>query len=296
MKTVFTQSEIAHIWAKQSQETGKTPGNRMFFDGKDIFSYGRHFCIARILENGKVLFTNRDYSNTTAKHKHQVRHAISHKEIIYCADPDSGSNRNINAFCADLKAQLEISNAPRKRAQTKADALDRMQSIAVNTDQYLEAIGEDINEIKKYHSEFAILYDFAKNQDKTAFEEREKIRQDEIAAYNIQQAKEMEERKKKAIEDWKKGKPVNLYLADPVYLRVKDEELQTTMGARVSVKAAKILFEMIKAGKDIKGYEIDGYTVIGLMNGTLKIGCHTIERKEINRLAKKLKWGAIPMH
>ena len=46
---------------------------------------------------------------------------------------------------------------------------------------------------------------------------------------------------------------------------------------------------MIKAGKDIKGHKIDGYTVIGL-NGVLTIGCHKIERKEIDRFAKSQNW------
>jgi hypothetical protein len=65
--------------------------------------------------------------------------------------------------------------------------------------------------------------------------------------------------------------------------------VETTKGARVSYEAAKLLYSMIKAGKDIKGHNIDGYTVISL-NGVLKIGCHEIPREEVDRFAKLMNW------
>jgi len=77
-----------------------------------------------------------------------------------------------------------------------------------------------------------------------------------------------------------------------VRLIVSDQEPDRLF---VSLKAAKVLFNLIKSGKDIKGFDIDGYTVIGL-NGVLTIGCHVIERKEINRLAALLNWGQIEVH
>jgi hypothetical protein len=44
---------------------------------------------------------------------------------------------------------------------------------------------------------------------------------------------------------------------------------------------------MIEAGRDVKGHEIDGYTVIS-MNGELKVGCHAIERSEVERIGAAL--------
>ena len=61
------------------------------------------------------------------------------------------------------------------------------------------------------------------------------------------------------------------------------------MGANVPVKEAKILYLRIKAGKDVKGFKIGYYTVISI-NGTLKIGCHNIEKNEMDRLAKMMGW------
>jgi len=80
---------------------------------------------------------------------------------------------------------------------------------------------------------------------------------------------------------------------EKVYLRVDvlddPEMVETSKGARISLKAAKVLFDLIHAGKDVKGFEIDGYTVIS-MKGVLTIGFHKIERSEIERFAKTQNW------
>lgn len=53
------------------------------------------------------------------------------------------------------------------------------------------------------------------------------------------------------------------------------------------IKAAKVLYQRIKDGKDIKGFDLNGYTVIGL-NGILKIGCHKINLKNMNEIGEKI--------
>ena len=65
-----THIEVARNWAKQ---TGKGKrGFRVFYDGEIIFSYGRHFPIAKLTPQG-ILFTSRSASVSTAKHKSIVR-------------------------------------------------------------------------------------------------------------------------------------------------------------------------------------------------------------------------------
>lgn len=76
MKRVYQRyDDIVRLWYGQHQEEANTPGYRVFFEGKTIYSYGRHFPIASVTEiQGKqfILFTTRGYSNTTAKHKRIV--------------------------------------------------------------------------------------------------------------------------------------------------------------------------------------------------------------------------------
>jgi len=84
-KHVFQDiDEIAHLWAHQAQDAARNPQGNFYFTGDTIYSYGSHFPIAKIVtvpkghNKGKqaVLFTNKGYSKTTAKHVKAVYSAI----------------------------------------------------------------------------------------------------------------------------------------------------------------------------------------------------------------------------
>lgn len=80
MKHVYSDnSEIAHLWFNQGQDSARNRQSNFYFEGDTIYSYGSHlysygshFPIARLVENKKgdkaVLFTTRRYGNTTAAH------------------------------------------------------------------------------------------------------------------------------------------------------------------------------------------------------------------------------------
>jgi len=72
-------------------------------------------------------------------------------------------------------------------------------------------------------------------------------------------------------------------------LRIKNDSVETSRQAYVPLKEAKLLWNFIKEGRDIKGHKIGGYTVIS-MNGVLKIGCHEIKREELDRFVEKYNW------
>jgi hypothetical protein len=74
-----------------------------------------------------------------------------------------------------------------------------------------------------------------------------------------------------------------LYGMDVDYVRISKDrtQVETSQRVRVSIDDARLLYKMIKAGKDIKGHKIGYYTVISV-NGVLTIGCHKIKNfKEI---------------
>ena len=97
MKTVFSShNEVAHIWASQSQSEGRA-GN-IFFENGVIYSYGRHFPVARFApEYGDIaLFTSRGYSSSTGKHKGIIRAAIPDSfQIVYCDDVSRPASHNL---------------------------------------------------------------------------------------------------------------------------------------------------------------------------------------------------------
>jgi hypothetical protein len=85
-KHVFKSHEIPHLWAHQTQADARNPHNNLYFIGDTIYSYGRHFPIARIVKQGKktcVLLTTRTYSSTTAGHISAVRDAIPRNMTVF---------------------------------------------------------------------------------------------------------------------------------------------------------------------------------------------------------------------
>src|SRR5688572_19378457 len=109
MKTVFRvdNSTVAHLCANKSQIEA-TNGSNFFFDGDTIYSYGRHFPIAKhIINDGKraVLFTQETNSKTTAKHISIVKHACNHLNVIYCASPTATHSANFDFW---VKSAEEI--------------------------------------------------------------------------------------------------------------------------------------------------------------------------------------------
>lgn len=297
MKKVFANNEVAHIWAQNSQNEGRNSAGNIFFRNGEIYSYGHHFCMGKILPSGIVLLTNRKYSNTTSKHQGYVSYAVNHMERVWCAYPEKGIESNLKEFQAEMKSAYETILSPRKRPQTKEAAKQEIARIAENIDKYLAAMGCDMATFQAQQNEgfeeLEALYLFAQSQDlsqlnqsiSTISEERERKKE----AARLKAEKEL----KAKIKKWQKGENVSIYGAEKVYLRAMDGILETSKGARVSLDSAKVLFDMIQAGKDIKGHNIEHYTVISL-NGVLTIGCHKITRKEINKFAQKMNWGAIP--
>ena len=104
MKKVVSPSEVAHLFANQLQDEARTPTGNLYFYGTFIHSYGSHFCIARFVDDRTLLFTERSYSNTTAKHISYVWRATSHKDRILCAHPAGSHEQNFNYWINEAEA------------------------------------------------------------------------------------------------------------------------------------------------------------------------------------------------
>ena len=81
MKTVYpNMHELAKAWATRAlppeADCGFRAGN-LKATPSAIFSYGTHFTIAQWLPDGTALFTEREYSNSTSRHKRTVSWALS---------------------------------------------------------------------------------------------------------------------------------------------------------------------------------------------------------------------------
>lgn len=293
MKKVFkNSSEVCHIFARQSQDEGRC--SNVFFHGKEIYSYGYHFCMAKILDLNRVLITDRTYSVTTAKHLSEVRYALNHLDRLFVPFPEKGFSENMKVWQSRIQDQFNTLNNSRKRPETKDKARNELAYIVSTIEKYLEWTNQKmISSDKVALKEFKLFFDTAKGTFNLSDLNDKLLKRAKLnEAINKRKRKAEIKKQEENIKEWLKGNGSRYWsfgLIDKVYLRAIEDNVETSKGAIVPLKVAKILFDLINSGKDVKGFDLDGYTVIS-MNGVLTIGCHKIERDEIFRFAKTQNW------
>lgn len=294
MKTVLKNiKEVAHIWAQQNQSLGRS-GN-LFFDGPSIYSYGLHFCIATFVKPNVVLLTTKTYSVSTAKHIGYVHSAIG------------GHIKTFNVPALGLsdrahKTNLEFYKNMREDCLSKAlravkDTAWLINQAKMYNGQALDYCHE-FGLIKKYSKPFQdVLFITEALQAKVDKQEFNRIHAEEIKAqkdrifqselYNLVLPVWLRHG-----VDYPEGYSIHsLSKLSNSFLRVSNDGqcIETTQGATVTLKEGHLLYKAIQQKKDIHGWQIGSYTVIGI-NGVLTIGCHTIERSEIERFAIAQGW------
>ena len=63
----FSHEDVMKLWHKGSRENAR--GCNVFCEGKDLFSYGHHFLLARKMHGNLYLMNSRKYSVSTSKHQ-----------------------------------------------------------------------------------------------------------------------------------------------------------------------------------------------------------------------------------
>jgi hypothetical protein len=284
MKTVFSShSEVAHIWAQQKQEKGKA--NNVFFEGPTIYSWGRHFKIAEFVKPNVVLFNNDTYSPSTSKHQCHVRRAIPGTVKVFWVPfvGDNYHNKNLQHYLTSFNNSIYSAH---KAIKYTASYVQQAEAAKESALQYIQEFNLQDSEIAKQIESLKVDESLQVKiiaQEKRQFEREEKERLRREARYTYV--------RNNHVEPWLKGEFHQSVISElpEIYLRAKNNEVQTSHGAKVPLKDARVLYQAIKSNRDIKGYEIGSFTVIGI-NGVLKIGCHEITRTEIERFASSQNW------
>jgi hypothetical protein len=285
-------NEVAHVWAQQNQSEGRA-GN-MFFDGPSIFSYGRHFEIARFHGPRLVLFTSRGYSNSTAHHKSITRRAVSHCNVFEVPSVSGDHIDNMKYFFREamnlrgkaLRATKYGSQFAHDAKKTLEIALHYSRTFKMDYAKYSAGVPSPLfpkDTLEKMEEK-------RQREEKRSQERWEKKRERE--------EKERQERIAKAkenLKEWLEGHnpagAFNLgYYLDKIYLRVNGENIQTTKGAEIPLTVARKLWERIKENKPLAGMSLGHYTVDTFDGEILTVGCHTISLSEMQRLAAILGW------
>lgn len=273
MKKVNTPQATAHLFATQSQNEAYTPTRNLYFYGSSIYSYGLHFCIAKFIDDKTLLFTERSYSNTTAKHKSVVSHATSHINKIFCAFPTGTHEQNFNYWlnnAEQLADKLKRANKP----EIYISQLQQIENKATIYANYFSiAIPETLQSVLKVTTKAEIL---AYMENKSELIKAEKI------------AKEKRLKKEHAtnLKKWRKFEAGRLYQRDGFdYLRKDTEFFQTSQGVKIPIEIGLRLYKNLKTAKT--GDKFLEYTVGEITKTFICIGCHKITFKEINNVVNK---------
>ena len=142
---MLSNAEVARRFAN-----GYTSGSsqHVFIDGDCIYSYGRHFCIARRV-NGVVLLTTRTDSNSTAKHVGLVWRALKDSEMVECYDPDATNEVNMKHYDEEIAKLEEKVRRARTNKATWQFVLEKTQE---HRQKYMDVMG--VNDFDKYKQEF----------------------------------------------------------------------------------------------------------------------------------------------
>jgi hypothetical protein len=321
IKQVFKNyQELAHVWAAQTQDYGNTPGGRMYFRGPSVYSYGSHFEIARFVKPNKtapavVLFTERDYSPTTSKHKGAARRAIDGR-IVFTVPDVTGEEHNTNVDYYIDNAGEALGKLPR------AHTLDLLREAVLNiraVNSYLRWFGKHVSGDRKKKAKklFKNIDSLIPSKLKKTIKQREAAlearsikaratREENRKLRWAQQSKEYAEREAKRkekqaldranleadCEKWKRGEETdNQFLYDtPVMLRIKENEIQTSRHANIPLIEARKFWNMLGRKENVVGMRLGHYTVDSLDGSTLTVGCHKINMREVYRMAKNLNW------
>lgn len=297
-----THREVAHAWANKTGKQQKGPN--VFYEDDTIFSYGRHFPIAKHIEiNGKnyVLMTTKGYSTSTSKHISHVLSSISHLNVIRVSSvmAESKYEHKENYECM-LKERVELLTKASRARTWKEIHLGHANAMARQANNYtrLFKLGYHLIAYVSDHEIQTIVDNYSDTQ--------KAQRASQLRANK----KALAERTRQAqikLEQWQKGDNVicphfpergdfvrvKLKNRDTKYVGTVSDKwfnndvIQTSKGSTVPLNDALLLFKVMqRCAKHKKAWfpthepvqrRIGDFKVDHISEeGTLVVACHTI--------------------
>jgi hypothetical protein len=325
MKTVFPNRQLEHVWAQQTQSHGKTGNGNISFDGTVLYSYSTP--IANIVEavgGSKVaLITNRRYSVTTTSHVSGACGAASqyqqftvpnlalgapgftgrHHEydnphgvnLVYLAE------QYTQAVAQYRSARLSVRWEAWDAAKFLTDSLQSTATLAQNYAALFALahtapdVASDVAAIIAYRAKRHAKHHTPEAVARRAADaERRRAK-----AAEAERIARMETAEK--IAGWRDG--LNVYLPwgaqrdgnGGALLRIRGDNLETSMGATVPLSHAIAAFQRIVACRSAgTSWHRNGSTIrvghfqIDEINpdGSFRAGCHLINWPEVESAAR----------
>jgi hypothetical protein len=266
MKTVFTNSEIFHVFNEQKQNEGKTSNRNIFFENNKIYSYGYHYLLGEFIDENTIVINDSGYSRTTGTHISILINATRDKKQFFSEQVDPKK--------ALINLEMWFKQFPRA-TKYKDYYLSRIDDTFKRYFEFIEYTKKETSILnKENHEKIVDLKDSFYNN----FENLEQ----EIK----EQQKRQKEKDKQAIKEnlikWKSNE-INYFKNNTGkdFLRLNSENIETSQGVKIPIIEAKRLLKLIDT-KNIIGQRVDERFVVRSFDSILKVGCHNIDINEIN--------------
>ena len=291
MKKVTDKHTVAHLFANQLQDEARTPTGNLFFEGDNIYSYGKHFKIAKHVTNEQgekaLLLTECRYSNTTSKHISIVWRACNHLNIIQISSLDEYSSDGIfNIWASEGEGcEQKLINAHKPEIY-----LNKIANLKARVNRYAEFMGYKVP---------------TKLQNILSIEsagQYSNLAAARIAALKAEKLVKTQRVKENLKEDLEKFWNFEVtYLSNPGgfdYLRYNSEtnRVETSQRVEIPAETAKKFYKIVldtiaKGGCSNCGIRLmEQYQVNEINKKFIRVGCHKIEISEIKRLTTSLNW------
>lgn len=309
-KVLKDRREVCHYWANQVQSEGRA-GN-VFFEGGKLYSYGRHFVIARILPNGTAVFTKQGYSSSTAQHQSTARAAwgthganAGGRPTVWANDADADAARNKEAAALAILAEMRASETTRRiRTATREAHKARAVALAIEFNTYLAALPADEQTASPFDVDTG-------SETVDAFIAREHARQKEA---DEKRAAALRVELDAAIKAWRAGENTRhgMHSLPPMLRLVRGKGLhtggllregsadviETSHGAEIPAGFAPALWAIVQRciatatayiPEQTKAPKLGHYTLkMVRVDGSIVVGCHDIAYSELQGIAAAL--------
>ncbi len=279
---------VAHLWANHNGTSAKS--SNLFFEGENIYSYGRHFLIAKHVYNDAgehaVLFTKRTYSKSTTTHLNIVKNASRHLDLIYVPDPELPKDELFDKWYNQIKGIAGSLNNARKPEKYILD----IQYVFGEAKRYADFFGYQIPEVLLKAGEIENLGQYHEVLQKENELRKAQAKREQAEALRIQ---------KILLKRWRDFENNYVTTADGFdYLRFNktSHRVETTQRVEIPVEVAKQFYRVVLAVIEQGGCKncdmmlMDKWKVLEINDKFIRVGCHKISLKEIKSFTKKMQW------
>ena len=303
MKTKFSNSELSHVWANQTQTHGK--GSNMFFEHGTIYSYGYHFKLAQFVNNKEgekcILINSSSYSNTTSKHQSLVWRAIPQnipffRVVSFFNDIDASSTahkENLTHYINEAERLQGLTIRANKLKMGYLDQFTNEIDIFIkytlffglhDLEKFNPILGKGLTLKERYETLISWAKDYTNSEELKKWQEKQKEnkKKAEIKA---------KERAKITIEQFRNFQISSIYQNIGHYIlrfNKETDNVETSGGVKMAKDLFLSYYQRLINNQLIKGQHVDRYTFNGVDGEIVSVGCHKIPMTEIKNIVAVL--------